>query len=119
MTGRQYRYVAAVTYLLTMAALVAGMLHARQRVDQVYNNPAERSKWQVYRDSMAQQSEDADAPVRRRVPQSVEPPAQVLMRDYFGVCLTIALVLSSALFGTLALMLGGLLVRSPDARQDE
>jgi hypothetical protein len=118
MSGRQFGWLASVAYLLTMVALVAGMLWARNWVEHVYSDPAAQSNWQAYRESMAQEADDAAAPVRRRVPQSAEPPALVLMRDYFGVCLAIAVVLSSALFGTLALMTAGLLVRSRGAVKD-
>ena len=46
-------------------------------------------------------------PVKRRVPKSAEPPALVLMRDYFAVCLAIAVVLSSVLFGTFMVLVRG------------
>ena len=46
-------------------------------------------------------------PVKRRVPKSAEPPALKLMRDHFGVCLGLSLVLSSVLFGTFMIFVRG------------
>ena len=39
-------------------------------------------------------------------------PALVLMRDYFGVCLAVAVVLSSVLFGTFMVMARGAMANS-------
>jgi hypothetical protein len=46
-------------------------------------------------------------PVKRRVPGSLEPPALVLMRDHFAVCLGFALLLSTVLFGTFMFFVRG------------
>jgi hypothetical protein len=119
MTGRQYQLAAAAVYLVTMTALVLGLFRARVWVAQAYGDRGARSQWQTYREDMASQATDTEAPVRRRAPKSVEPPALVLMRDYFSVCLALALVLSSALFATLALLVGGVLIKGRDERTDE
>jgi hypothetical protein len=47
--------------------------------------------------------------VKRRAPKSAEPPALVLMRDYFAVCLALAIVLSTVLFGTFMFFVRGAL----------
>jgi hypothetical protein len=47
--------------------------------------------------------------VKRREPKSAEPPALVLMRDHFAVCLSLAVVLSSVLFGTFMFFVRGAL----------
>ena len=48
-------------------------------------------------------------PVKRREPKSLEPPALVLMRDHFAVCLGLALLLSTVLFGTFMFFVRGAL----------
>jgi hypothetical protein len=113
MTSGQFRVAATTVYVLTMIALVLGLFRARQWVAGTYSDNAARSEWQSFRDDVVRQSTD-NAPVRRRVPQSAEPPALVLMRDYFVVCLAISLVLSTALFATMTLFVGGVVVS--DAR---
>ncbi len=50
-----------------------------------------------------------DLPVRRKAPSSDEPPALVLMRDYFGVMLSGAVLFGSLLFAVLAIALRGVL----------
>jgi len=45
--------------------------------------------------------------VKRRAPKSAQPPALVLMRDYFAVCLGGALVLSTVLFATFMMLVRG------------
>ncbi len=54
------------------------------------------------------QMASGDGPVRRRTPKSVEPPALVLMRDYFAVCAVISVVLCTVLFGTVMLLVRGI-----------
>jgi hypothetical protein len=71
-------------------------------------NEDSRRDWEAWREAV-QESQSGTGPVQRRVPKSDEPPALVLMRDHFGVCLTIALVLSSILFGTFVLFARGVM----------
>ena len=66
-------------------------------------------------DVKRQQTESA--PVRLRVPKSPEPPAAVLLRDYFGVLITGVVVLSSFLFWVVVWLASGALATSAADKQ--
>jgi hypothetical protein len=115
-----FRGLAGGAYLLVMAAVVLGLVRARQWATSTLADQTAHAQWNSFRDDVARQA-DERAPVRRRVPQSAEPPGLVLMRDYFGVCLVIAIVLTSALFATTAFFVGGVVLSremSPADRED-
>ena len=84
---------------------------ARHWVLASFNDNAAQAQWTSFRDDVAQQSEVGSS-VRRRVPKSLEPPALVLMRDYFATCTVIAVVLTSTLFATTAFFVGGVMIPS-------
>jgi hypothetical protein len=60
---------------------------------------------------------DDASPVKRRPPKSPQPPALLLMRDYFGVCLALAIVLSSVLFATFMFFVRGAFKAGPASRR--
>ena len=106
------RYVIFGGYLLMAAAIVYGMFVARRITLAEFGSAAAQQQWQTWRDQATEQA-DPDGPVQRRPSNSPEPPALVLMRDYFGVCLIFAIAMSSMLYGALALMVVGALAK-PD-----
>ena len=65
-------------------------------------------EWQSWREDVRQQQGE-QVPVQRRVPKSLEPPALVLMRDYFAICLVGAIVFSSLLYWVIAWFVTGIL----------
>jgi len=93
-------------YIATIAFVVAGVNYMRSIAFAVYGTPQAQTEWDTWREDV-KELERQPYPVKRRVPKSTEPPALVLMRDYFGVCLTIALVLSTVLFGTFMVLVRG------------
>lgn len=95
-------------YVLTMAAIVWKMFDARATILATLDNPLARSNWEEWREAVRNQSTGA-GPVHRRIPKSSEPPALVLMRDYFGVCLTAVVLFVSALYFVTAFLLHGAL----------
>ncbi|HZL86746.1 MAG TPA: hypothetical protein VFB96_00100 [Pirellulaceae bacterium] len=97
-----------VLYVAMLAAVVGGLFYARQRAIAVYGTDRAEAQWNMWRKDVKQQ-EDGNGPVARQVPKSAEPPALVLMRDYFVVCVVIAIALSSVLFGTFVFLLRGTL----------
>ena len=97
-------------YALLVFSVVAALWSGRQWSVRTLDNAEAKSQWQAYRRSIAEQAA-AGAPVRRQVPRSLEPPALVLLRDHFGSCLVLSLVLASALYGALAFFLSGVLRR--------
>jgi hypothetical protein len=88
-----------------LAAVAGGMFHIRDSVLQSAG-PNAQQDWEEWREAV-KEGQAKDLPVQRRVPKSDEPPAVVLLRDHFGVCLTIAVVLSAVLFGTFLLFIRG------------
>lgn len=110
-TSRTPRRIALVLYAVLMVAVFLGLRQARDWSASTYGVDAARSDWQEFRDDVARDA--PQAPVQRRVPRSAEPPALVLMRDYFTECLVISLVLTSALYGTIAFFVLGVLSGPP------
>ncbi len=98
-------------YVALLAAVIGGLVYARQRALSVYGTDQAQAQWDTWREDAKTQA-DGKGPVTRRVPKSAEPPALVLMRDYFAVCMLIAVALSSVLFGTLVFMIRGALSTS-------
>jgi hypothetical protein len=95
-------------YLLTLAAVAAAMVHGRSVSLTAYGTPAAQTDWDVWRADTKKMAEQPGI-VKRREAKSVEPPALVLMRDYFAVCLAGALLLSSVLFATFMFFIRGAL----------
>lgn len=98
--------VIGVLYAALLCTLVTLLLVARQRALTTDGSVTSQKNWQDWRDE-AQRQRDGDGPVSRRVPKSSEPPSLVLLRDHFATSLAIVLVLSSALFFTIAIMVRG------------
>lgn len=100
-----------LTYLAVMSAVTGGLLRARREAIATYGSLDAKSDWTQWRTDV-ENSQDP-GPVKRRVPKSDAPPALVLMRDHFGVCLALSLVLSSILFGTFMVFIRGALATRP------
>lgn len=98
-----------VAYLLAMGGVVSALYYARQQALAQFDSPAATAQWQEFRDDMQKIAEDPTSPIDRRMPKSDEPPTLRLLRDYFGTCLALALLLCSALFATFMVMVRGVL----------
>ena len=107
------RYIILIVYLLMVVGIIYGMVVARRRTLDEFGSVAAQQQWETWRNQATEES-DREGPVQRRPSSSAEPPALVLMRDYFGVCLAFALAMSSMLYGALALMVVGA-VAKPDS----
>lgn len=118
--SRQALFTIAICfgYAALLVAIVWGMLTFRTWTDSAFANTKAQSDWQDFRDDVAD-SVETGGPVSRSVPKSEEPPALVLLRDYFIQCVVISLLLSSALYWTFALFLRGVfgqqITSEPDA----
>jgi hypothetical protein len=97
-----------LAYLTVMAAISAGLAYGRRQALATYGTPQAKIEWEDWK-SDATNMAQGSGPVSRRAPQSLEPPALVLMRDYFAACLVLAIVLSTVLFGTFMFFLRGAL----------
>jgi hypothetical protein len=94
-------------YVLLIAAVIWWLVSARQWALAELATPQSIGKWQAWREDVRQQQKDP-GPVRRRVPKSAEPPALVLMRDYFGVSLAGAILFSTVLYWIIAWFVNGI-----------
>ena len=100
-------------YVVLISAVVWSLFSARQSVIAELATPKSVGDWQAWRDDVEQQQEHP-GPVQRRVPKSAEPPALVLMRDYFGVSLTGAVLFSTVLYWIMAWFVTGALAPTSD-----
>jgi hypothetical protein len=98
-------------YLVFAAALIAGMLIARQSIVPELSSSQSQADWNAWRAEAARQ-DGTHGPVQRAVPKSQEPPMLVLLRDYFPACVLGLLVPLSALYAVIAWMACGILRQS-------
>lgn len=93
-------------YVAAIGLVIGGVSYMRSVAMAIYGTPQAQTEWDTWRDDV-KELEKQPYLIKRRVPKSEEPPALVLMRDYFGVCLSVAVVLSSVLFGTFMMLVRG------------
>lgn len=98
-----------VLYLVLMVLLTGWMQYARAQALATYSQPREQQAWQAWRERVA----DGKGPVARRIPKSSEPPALVLLRDFYVVCLAGILLFASAIFVALMFFVRGVLESTP------
>lgn len=103
-----------LAYVVLLTLVIGGAFYGRRQALTIYGTPSEQRHWDQWRGDAKKMAEQP-GPVKRREPKSTEPPALVLMRDHFGVCLALAALLSSVLFGTFMFFLRGAL-SSPGPR---
>jgi hypothetical protein len=96
----------ALAYLVFMSTMVTAVVYGRRQALRVYGSADAQAEWNEWREDASQMAKEA-GPVKRRAPKSAEPPALVLMRDHFAVCLALAVVLSTVLFGTFMFFVRG------------
>jgi hypothetical protein len=94
-----------VAYLATIALIVGLVVHVRARMLESLGTPEAQVEWDAWRRAADEQSQSG--PVRRAKSESPEPPTLVLLRDYFGIMLTAAIVFSSLLFATAMIAIRG------------
>jgi hypothetical protein len=111
--SRWYPWSAAL-YCVLAVVIVWSQLAARHWALVELATPQSTADWEAWRAEVRAEQDQA-TPVRRAVPKSSEPPALVLMRDYFGVSLAGAVLFSSVLYWILAWLLHGILTPSPTA----
>jgi hypothetical protein len=102
----QFSLAWLLTYLAVMVLVTAGLAYGRQQALATYGTNQAQTEWDTWRADAKDMAVGA-GPVKRREPKSLEPPALVLMRDYFVACLALALLLSTVLFGTFMFLILG------------
>src|SRR5437870_12127473 len=86
-----------VGYVALVGLVVIAMIRTRHSTLAQLSSPRSISEWQAWRND-ERDNQSKQGPVERRVPKSDEPPALVLMRDYFRVLMVGALLFSSLLY---------------------
>lgn len=121
--------VNAILGCVFVAALIGvyvGMRQLRSAALIAYGSEKSQAEWDKWRQDVAEQEKafiDAAKgtrdiksgplpPVKRRVSKSPEPPALLMMRDRFAVCLAAALLLSGAMIGSMLLLVRGAILGS-------
>jgi hypothetical protein len=96
--------------MVVIAAVIWSLIAARRWALTSLATAASVGDWQAWREDVRQQQTEP-GPVSRRVPKSAEPPALVLMRDYFAVCLVGAILFVTVLYWVTAWFISGILKR--------
>lgn len=104
--GRRWRWWIA-GYIALISIVAGAMFWLRQSSIPEWSSSKSISDWQQWRSDVASQK-GKTASVKRDVPKSEEPPALVLMRDFFRVMLAGAILFSSLLYWILAWFLTGI-----------
>ena len=95
-------------YVALLGTVVGAMIWERQKVLTELSTPTSMADWEAWRADVRQQQANP-GPVERRVPKSNEPPALVLMRDYFAVSIVGATFFTSLLYWIVAWCVTGAL----------
>jgi hypothetical protein len=96
-----------VGYVGLVGVILVAMLRMRHSTVAQMSEPTSIADWQAWRADVSEQ-QSRRGPVERRVPKSEQPPALVLMRDYFTVLMIGALLFSSMLYWIIAWFVTGL-----------
>jgi hypothetical protein len=96
------------SYVVMMLAIIASLVAFRSWSLSEFDSEAAQRNWQAWRDAAVESGWQGG--VNRARPKSAEPPTLVMMRDHFGVCLAIVLVLATALYATVMIVLRGVLL---------
>jgi hypothetical protein len=96
-----------VGYIVLLGVVVGTMFGLRQSTIADLSSPKSISDWEAWRKDV-QEQKSIRGPVERRVPKSDQPPALVLMRDYFAVLIVGAVLFSSLLYWITAWFITGM-----------
>ena len=97
-----------IGYVVLAGAVVGGMIWVRHTVLTDYSTPESIADWRAWQEDVRQQQTNPGT-VQRRVPKSDEPPALVLMRDFFVVSFAGAVFFTSLLYWIVAWFVTGAL----------
>jgi hypothetical protein len=102
----QFSLAWLLAYLAILAIVIGGVFYGRAQALAIYGSQEAQTEWDAWRED-AKKMTTGPGPVKRRAPKSIQPPALVLMRDYFNICLAGAVLLTSVLFGTFMVLIRG------------
>jgi hypothetical protein len=108
-----------VAYVVWICLLLAALFQARDYTLEHLADETSRGQWQQFkRDTRAKTGLDGpvEGPVQRKVPRPDEPPQLLLLRDYFGTCVSGTVLFGSALFAMIMIALRGAFSRQKIGR---
>jgi hypothetical protein len=105
-------------YALLIVAVIWSLVAARHWALAELATQQSMGDWQTWREDVREQ-QSQPGPVKRSVPKSTEPPALVLMRDYFGVSLAGAIIFTTVLYWVIAWFVTGILVSHKEHKEHE
>ena len=109
--------LALLILILGEVALVAWLRDSRQTWIDNNSTQLVQDSWDKYRKDAAKQDGTAGSgPVKRKVPNSPQPPFLVLLRDHFGVVQVAAVVFSTVLYLFALILIRGLLIAQKNER---
>ncbi|ADB16755.1 hypothetical protein Psta_2081 [Pirellula staleyi DSM 6068] len=97
-----------VIFVAIVGSVAGGVFYGRSQALAIYGDDVAQGEWDTWREDATQMSEGI-GPVKRRAPKSLQPPALVLMSQYFGVCLVGSVLLSSVLTITILAFVRGVM----------
>ena len=97
-----------VIYLATMASVAGLLWRARTWATAELSRASSVDEWQKWKADVLENNAAPDAPVKRRMPKSDEPPALVLLRDGFAGVLGATLVVASFIYAVAAFFTWGI-----------
>jgi len=103
----------AALYVVLTAGILWGLDSVRHRQVSGTDESQARADWEAWRESVRRGNETATQPVQRRVPTTDELPATIRLRDHFGAVLTGILLVWTAFFGFLAMVITGVMRGTP------
>lgn len=105
---RGWLWLCGFAYVALLGDVVWSMFVARGWALTEMSSTESAAQWEAWRDDVVAE-QTKPTPVQRRVPQSKEPPALVLMRDHFGVMLAGAVLFSTLLYWVIVWFVSGIL----------
>jgi hypothetical protein len=100
--------IAVGAYAILMSIVVWSLMSARSWALAEMDTPQSIEQWREWREDVRDHPSEL-GPVQRRVPKSTEPPALVLMRDYFAVSLVGAVLFTTVLYCVIVWFVIGML----------
>ena len=97
------------------AMIVIGLISARSRALADLGTTEAKLAWREWQAETVSQSQSS-GPVRRRAVKVEEPPGLILVRDHFAAIVASTVLVTSAFFGFLLLIVRGMLASRGSAR---
>ena len=102
---------------MVMLGTALSMTKLRRWTVSTYATDESVEDWQVWRARALEMADDG-GPVRRRQPTTDQPPALIMMRDYFGTCMAGAILFITLLYFVCVIFVRGVFAVPPPPMDD-